>query len=125
MIRTNPDLWQHVKDYITERNLVGTASNQWSARKAQLAVKMYKSLGGGYIGSKSKSNSLVKWTEQDWTTKSGLPSSVTGERYLPRKAIEALTPKEYNRTSKIKRKSKKQYSKQPEDIAKKVKKYRK
>ena len=35
--------------------------------------------------------SLKAWSKQKWRTKSGKPSSKTGERYLPEKAIKALT----------------------------------
>jgi len=71
--------------------------------------------------------SLKKWGEQRWRTKSGKPSSKTGERYLPEKAIKALTASEYSRTSAAKRKGKaagKQFVKQPKGIANKVRKYR-
>lgn len=71
--------------------------------------------------------SLMSWSKQKWRTKSGKKSSVTGERYLPSAAIKALTPAEYARTTAAKRKAKrkgKQFSKQPKDIAKKVRKYR-
>ena len=71
--------------------------------------------------------SLKKWGEQRWRTKSGKPSSKTGERYLPEKAIKALTASEYARTSAAKRKGKaagKQFVKQPKGIANKVRKYR-
>lgn len=70
---------------------------------------------------------LVKWQDQLWTTKSGKPSSKTGERYLPKKAIKALSSEEYAKTTAAKRKGKaqgKQFVKQPKAIAKKVKKYR-
>jgi hypothetical protein len=76
---------------------------------------------------KKSQKSLKKWTKQEWRTKSGKPSSKTGERYLPKKAIAALTPAEYARTTAAKRKDTsrgKQVSKQPRNIAKKVKKYR-
>ena len=72
--------------------------------------------------------SLRKWTKQKWRTKSGKKSADTGERYLPEKAIEALSPAEYAATSRAKRagsKKGKQFVKQPERIAKKVAKYRK
>ena len=52
----------------------------------------------------------------------------TGERYLPRKAREALTKKEYKRTTAAKRKGirqGKQLVRQPKKIAKKTAKYRK
>jgi hypothetical protein len=71
--------------------------------------------------------SLVDWGKQKWRTKSGKPSSKTGERYLPEKAIKALTASEYARTSAAKRKGKaagKQFVKQPQGIANKVRKYR-
>jgi len=72
--------------------------------------------------------SLKAWTKQKWTTKSGKPSSKTGERYLPEKAIKALSSSEYAATTKAKRegtKKGKQFVKQPKSIANKVKKYRK
>ena len=72
--------------------------------------------------------SLKSWTKQKWRTKSGKPSSKTGERYLPEKAIKSLTSAEYAATTKAKRqgtKKGKQFVKQPKTIAKKVKQYRK
>lgn len=75
--------------------------------------------------------SLDKWTKEDWGTKSGKNSTqgkkATGERYLPRKAREALSDKEYARSTAKKRaaiRKGKQHSKQPEDVAKKSAKYR-
>ena len=97
-----------------------------SARAMQLATKYYKDAGGRYKGSKKKSNKLSKWTKQKWKTKSGKPSSQTGERYLPEKAIASLSPKEYAATTEAKRKGTtagKQYVKQPKKIAKKTKRY--
>ena len=98
-----------------------------SARAMQLAVKYYKDSGGTYSGKKKPTNKLAKWTKQKWTTKSGKPSSKTGERYLPKKAIKALSSKEYAATTKAKRKGTaagKQFVKQPKRIAKKTRKYR-
>ena len=72
--------------------------------------------------------SLKSWGKQKWRTKSGKKSSVTGERYLPAKAIKALSASEYAATTKAKRKAKakgKQVSKQPKKIASKVRQYRK
>ena len=79
--RTDEALWERIKKKVTAMETAGTASGQWSARKAQMAVKLYKEAGGGYVGKKSASNALVKWTKEDWTTKSGKPSSKTCERY--------------------------------------------
>jgi len=125
--RTDEALWERIKKKVMAMDTAGTATGQWSARKAQMAVRLYKEAGGGYIGTKPSSNSLSKWTKQDWTTKSGKPSSKTGERYLPRKAIQALSDKEYKKTTTAKRKATakgKQFSKQPKDIADKTKDYR-
>jgi hypothetical protein len=72
--------------------------------------------------------SLKAWGDQKWTTKSGKPSSKTGERYLPKKAIEALSPQEYAATTKAKRAGKaagKQFVPQPEKVKSKVKQFRK
>ena len=71
--------------------------------------------------------SLKSWTKQKWQTKSGKPSSKTGERYLPEKAIKSLTSAEYAATTKAKRqgtKQGKQFVKQPKSIAKKKRAYR-
>ena len=72
---------------------------------------------------KKSQKSLKKWTAQKWRTKSGKPSSKTGERYLPTSAIKALSAKEYAATTAKKRKDTKagkQHSKQPKAIAKKT-----
>ena len=74
-----------------------------------------------------KQISLKAWIKQKWRTKSGKKSSVTGERYLPEKAIKILSDAEYKLTSRLKRKTMKkgkQFSKQPKFISKKIKIYR-
>lgn len=125
-MRTNEKLWESIKKKLKKGDK-GGRKNTWSARKAQLAVKLYKKQGGKYKNKKSKNNSLVKWTNQKWKTKSGKPSLETGERYLPEKAIKYLTHSEYEKTSNYKRKDLKKgrvYSKQPIFIARKVRKFR-
>ena len=52
---------------------------------------------------KKPQKSLKKWSKQKWRTKSGKPSGKTGERYLPEKAIKALSNKQYAATTKKKR----------------------
>ena len=71
--------------------------------------------------------SLVNWTKQKWRTKSGKPSTqgsqATGERYLPERAIKALSASEYAASTAAKRKATRagrQVSKQPKKIAKKT-----
>ena len=79
-----------------------------------------------------RQRSLKSWTKQKWRTKSGKPSTqgrkAKGERYLPEKAIKALSASEYAKTTAAKRKATragKQASKQPKKIAAKTKRYRK
>ena len=76
---------------------------------------------------KDPQQSLKDWGKQKWRTKSGKPSSETGERYLPEAAIKSLSSAEYAATTKAKRKGTaagKQFVKQPKTIAKKTASYR-
>lgn len=121
--RTNPVLWEQSK-----KEAIDKMGGLFSARAMQLAGKIYRQKGGGYTGEKTKEQkSLTKWTKEDWRTKSGKPSLETGERYLPAKAIKALSGAEYGATSRLKRtgmKEGKQFVKQPKTIIEKVKKFR-
>jgi len=77
---------------------------------------------------KKTQRSLKAWGDQNWQTKSGKPSRETGERYLPEKAIKALTPAEYAATTRAKRigtAAGKQAVPQPKKIAAKIKQFRK
>jgi len=77
---------------------------------------------------KAPQKSLKNWTKQKWRTKSGKPSSKTGERYLPSAAIKSLSSSEYAATTRAKRKGKaagKQHVAQHKKIAKKTRAYRK
>jgi len=125
MKRSNEALWKKIKNEVMDSETAGTRAGQWSARKAQMAVRLYKEAGGEYSGNKG---TLAKWTKQQWTTKSGLPSHITGERYLPKKAIEKLSEEDYHITSEAKRNDMElgiQHSKQPTYIAEKVSPFRK
>ena len=76
---------------------------------------------------KDPQQSLKDWGAQKWRTKSGKPSSKTGERYLPEAAIKSLTPAEYAATTKAKRAGKKagkQFVAQPKKIAQKTARFR-
>ena len=76
---------------------------------------------------KAPQQSLKAWGDQKWRTKSGKPSSKTGERYLPEAAIKSLTPSEYAATTRAKRAGKsagKQFVKQPAKIAAKTARFR-
>jgi len=131
MSYTKPGLRESIKKRVLAGSK-GGRPGQWSARKAQLVAQQYKKAGGGYTGSKSsKQKSLSKWTKEEWGTRSGKPSTqgskATGERYLPKKARQALSKKEYASTSAKKRsdtRAGKQFSKQPKSIARKTARYR-
>jgi len=76
---------------------------------------------------KAPQQSLKNWGDQKWRTKSGKPSSKTGERYLPEAAIKSLSPAEYAATTKAKRAGKaagKQFVKQPSKVAAKTASFR-
>ena len=80
---------------------------------------------------KPSQRSLANWTKQDWGTKSGKNSTqgknATGERYLPKQAIQNLSDSEYAASTAAKRKAGaagKQVSKQPKKIAKKTARFR-
>jgi hypothetical protein len=100
--KTDPDLWEAVKAEVTASEK-GGKPGQWSARKAQIAVRLYEERGGGFKGLKTEDNHLLRWEREAWDTKSGGKSLETGERYLPKAAREALTPEEYRRTMAKKR----------------------
>jgi len=122
MGRTSPRLWERAKARAKAR-----MGGKHSARAMQLAAKIYKDLGGGYSGGKTKAQkSMTKWTKQKWRTKSGKNSvrggEATGERYLPTKAINRMSKKRYAASTAKKRKDTKagkQYSKQPKKRSKK------
>ena len=128
MGRTNEALWEKSKAAAKAK-----MGGKHSARAMQMAGKIYKEKGGGYSGEKtSAQKSMSKWSKEGWGTKSGKPSTTgpkaTGERYLPKKAREALSDKEYAATSRAKKagtKAGKQFVKQPKKIAAKTASYRK
>lgn len=94
----------------------------FSARAMQLATRMYKARGGGYVGAKRPaSNSLARWTREDW----GYAGRPGESRYLPKAVREQLTPSERRRTNLAKRRSTTQWSKQPSDVAAKAARIRK
>jgi hypothetical protein len=121
-LRTNPALWKKLVAKV-KKGAKGGKPGQWSARKAQLAVLLYKQSGQGYKSRKQKDNKLAKWTRQQWTTSTGQASR--GKlRYLPKKAWAKLSKSQISATNRAKRLSRTQYSKQPRDVAKITKRFR-
>lgn len=87
---TDPKLWAKIKHkwHVGDK---GGVPGQWNARKAQLAVQEYKKLGGTYTTARpSRNNSLVRWTHEDW----GYIDGKKGNRYLPAKIRQELSPRE-------------------------------
>ena len=123
MGRTNEALWSKAKAEAKAK-----MGGKHSARAMQLAGKIYKDRGGGYTGPKTKAQkSMTKWTKEEWGTKSGKPSSKTGERYLPKKARASLSSAEYAATTRAKRegtRAGKQFVAQPKKIAAKTARFR-
>jgi hypothetical protein len=125
--KTQPEKWKRIVAAV-KTGSKGGAPGQWSARKAQLATARYKKSGGGYKGAKSASNSLSKWSKQDWTTASGKKSKDTGEAYFPKAAVAALKKAgKYSKATAQKRaatKQGKQFARYSPDIQSIVKRYR-
>ena len=124
-----------IKEKILKEKSMGTKAGQWSARKSQKLKQKYeeamKKKGlKPYVSSKKtgKQKDLKKWGDQSWGTKSGGKSSVTGEPYFPKKAVEALKKKKLYAKAKRQKvaatKKGKQYASYSPDIKKVVAQYR-
>jgi hypothetical protein len=96
-IKTKPKLWESVKARV-KAGSKGGPPNKWSARKSQLAVKLYKKAGGGYKGPKSSCNSLSKWSREKW----GYVGAEKKSRYLPEKVRKMLSSSEKKRENRLK-----------------------
>jgi len=111
--RTNPALWEQSKKIALEKQ-----GGKWSARVAQMAVRIYKEKGGGYKGAKSSSNPLVKWSKEKWDYAGEKDKS----RYLPEKVRKAMSSS-LKKKENIKKGSKKgkniPYSKELNELMKK------
>jgi len=108
-IKTRPSLWEKVKKEVI-RSPKGGPAGKWSARKAQRAVSIYKAKGGGYVGKKSPTNSLSKWSSEKWgyindtnDTKKSKSKKKYG-RYLPLEVRKKLSPRERRTENKLKNK---------------------
>lgn len=63
VLRDNEPLWEECKAEALAK------MGKFSAHAMQYAVKLYKERGGGYLGPKSKQNSLVQWASQNKPSK--------------------------------------------------------
>ena len=123
--RSDPQLWEREARPHAQRQgrqarpVVGTQSPACGSG-VQAARRRY-------TGRKPKDTSLEQWTEEEWGTKSGRKSLESGERYLPKRAREALSDEEYRATSDKKRRDLergRQHSRQPLRIAEKTARHR-
>jgi hypothetical protein len=90
--KTDPQKWEQAK--AEARAKMG---GKHSARAMQLATQIYKKDGGGYSGSKptASTNSLKKWTKQDWNWTGGDKPGEGGRGvYLPKKKADNLRKSE-------------------------------
>ena len=85
--RNNEPLWEMVKEYVNKNY---RDYGKWNAYKSSISVKLYKELGGGYTGRRSKTNSLRKWLDEKWRYVS--PKKKSG-RFLPSKVITQMSPR--------------------------------
>ncbi len=118
-IKSNPRLWEKIKNRV-KRGSKGGLPGKWSARKAQLSVKLYKMYGGKYKGSKSSSNSLTKWTKEDWGY---INSKKNKGRYLPKIVRSHLSARERLIENKRKGSKRGKWISYSKSVNKKMKKY--
>lgn len=97
-VRTKPELWNCIVGTIKDTNHYGE-KGKWNGRRSQLAVRVYKQLGGGYVGKKKTDNPLTKWTKEDWN----YIDKDKGGRYLPKTVRDSLTDKEKKQENKLKK----------------------
>lgn len=124
-MRTNQPLWEKIVEEV-KADEKGGKKGEWSARKAQMAVRIYKERGGGYTTKKSDDNSLAKWSKQQWDyvtpSDAKKPRDKRG-RYLPASVREKLTKSEKAETNRKKREATKkgqQYASYSKRVAKLV-----
>ena len=80
--RTNEKLWQKLK---------AEDKAPHSALKMMRISKKYKAQGGGYVGGKSKDNSLTRWGKQKWEYSGGDTPGPGGKGvFLPKDKIARL-----------------------------------
>jgi hypothetical protein len=121
-IKSNPRLWENIKNRV-KRGSKGGPPGKWSARKAQLSVKLYKKSGGKYKGPKSSDNSLSKWSDEDWDYVSGSDSKIHKGRYLPKIVRSHLSARERSIENKRKGSKRGKWISYSKSVNKKMKKY--
>jgi len=121
--RTNERMWQSIKRSVLKGSK-GGLPGKWSARKAQIATRMYKSRGGKYKGRRSPQNSLTRWSKQQWRYSSARNSKQKRGRYLPSVVHKHLSSR--SRNAENRRKGSKRGKRVPygSEVKRLMKKYR-
>ena len=122
-IKSNPKLWEEIKNHI-KRGSKGGPPGKWSARKAQLSVAEYKKRGGKYKGSKSKINSLTKWSREKWDYINPTSRKTKKGRYLPEVIRKSLSKKEKKIENRRKGSKRGKWISYSKSVSKKFKKYK-
>lgn len=92
----NQKLWSEIKMKWHASDKAGDPG-QWTARKAQLAVKEYKNRGGKYTKKKTENPSNLEiWTAEKWgyVSNKGCENKHLKGRYLPENVRNKLTQKQ-------------------------------
>jgi len=82
----DPILYKQVKDYIYSNY------PKHSAYRSGMIVKMYKELGGQYIGDKLVDTGLTRWFKEEWVDINPYKTDSTYPVYRPTKRITKDTP---------------------------------
>ena len=122
-IKSNPKLWESIKNKIIKGDKGGPPGKS-SARKMQLAVLEYKKRGGKYKGSKSKKNSLTKWSKEKWDYINTTSRKTKKGRYLTEVIRKSLTKKEKQIENKRKGSKRGKWISYSKSVSKKFKKYK-
>jgi hypothetical protein len=122
-IRTNERMWQSIKRSVL-KSTKGGVSGKWSARKAQIATRIYKSRGGKYKGRRSPQNSLTRWSKQQWRYSSAKNSKQKRGRYLPSIVHKHLSSRSRNAENRRKGSKRGTRVKYGSEVKRLMKKYR-
>jgi hypothetical protein len=120
--KSNPKLWARLKTNV-QKSDKGGPKGKWSARKSQILVKKYVSHGGKFKGSRSKCNSMHKWTREKWDYVSPSSRKTKKGRYLPEVIRKTLTSREKRSENRRKASQRGKWSPYSRSVAKKFKKY--
>ena len=87
LIKTNPKLWEKAK------KIADSIYEKPSAYKSGYIVKLYKEMGGDFLGKKEPKKGLSRWFAEDWKNQKGETGyKFKSDIYRPTKKITEATP---------------------------------